>query len=778
MPKRQRQRQKPRKRKNSSKNLFFVAFLFTGLVLLAFMLFPSFSRLAGSVRAFLFETAGLLAFLLPAVLLLGAVRALGTSFLRGGFAVLLGAGVNGYFLAAIVDMLGRRFDPAFAGRPGGILVGKAVTYLTAATSDVAAYLILLACLSISLVVFTGWDLAEGVVHLGRTAEAARARVARRPGEGDGNVPEFLGDQNAWARSQERSAPPEVVLPGFGPGSAAPMPPPPARNAAASAVEPAGTVTQAPPAAGPEPAAIQKPAARQARESAPAQHRVRIQPPSSSRAVLPPLDRLEAPSRTSSRGIPTAELDRMSKLLVQKLNDFGVECQVSGTRPGPVITRFELKPGQGVRVNKVIGLQDDLALALKAEKIRILAPIPGRDAIGVEVPNANPETVYLRDVISAVTGSEILPVALGKKLEGEPFVIDLSQMPHLLVAGTTGSGKSVCIHSMICTLLMRLTPDQVRLALIDPKRLELSAYEDIPHLCAPVVVDVRKAKLLLERLVGEMDRRYILLQRAGARSILEYNSAIAEASAISHEPAESGAGPDDGLQAEQPRTPLPHIVLVIDELADLMLTAANDVEPPILRLAQMARAVGIHLVLATQRPSVDVITGVIKANFPSRIAFSVLSKTDSRTILDMNGADELLGKGDMLLVRASAPEPLRVHGSFISPRETHSIADFWREQALEVPRLFALPDAESGNTREGEDVKGDELLDEARRIVIQADYASVTMLQKNLNVGYPRAARLLEMLEKQGVVGPFSGGSRRKVLVKPEPPGGLPGEDRS
>jgi DNA segregation ATPase FtsK/SpoIIIE-like protein len=745
---RRKQKSKPRRRRNSRRSLIFVFLLFAGLVLLTFLLFPSLSRLGSSIRSFLFTSAGLLAFLLPAGLILGAVRVLGSSFLRGGFTVLLGAGVNGYFLSALVDMLGRRFDPSFQGRPGGILAGKAVGYLISATNEIAAYLILLACLAASLVIFTGWDLTGGILHLGRAAGAARTRVARRPEEEERDVPEFLGSDHAWAREAAEAVAPALV-PGFGPaveesaGTLAPtmdLSPP-------GAAKPAPDEFRARPPEGhlAEPG-VEAPSARPARPPA--------RPVPARRAELPPIDVLEAPSRTATRRVPAAELKEKAALLVEKLADFGVLCEVSDIRPGPVLTRFELHPGPGVRVNSILGLSDDLALALKAKRIRILAPIPGRDAVGVEVPNANPEPVYLKDVLSAVSGREKLPVALGRMLEGEPFVLDLYEMPHLLVAGTTGSGKSVCIHSMICTLLMKLNPWQVRLAMIDPKRLELSAYEDIPHLWAPVVVDVRKAKLLLESLSAEMDNRYIILQRAGVRSIIEYNAQEALA-----------------------QSPMPHIVLFIDELADLMQTSANDVEPHIMRLAQMARAVGIHLVVATQRPSVDVITGVIKANFPSRIAFSVSSKTDSRTILDMNGADELLGRGDMLLVRASFPEPLRVHGSFISTEETRRIAEFWKEQALDVPRGFTLPDGDSGNTRQGDDVKGDDLLEDARELVIRCQAASVTLLQKNLSVGYPRAARLIDLLEEQGVVGPFHGGKRREVLVQPQS-GGTPGEELS
>jgi len=744
-------RARPRRRRRSGRSLVFVLLLFGGLLFLALLAVPSRSAFSYPVRAFLYRQAGLLAFLLPTALLLGAGRTLSAAFLRGGFTVLQGAGVTGYFLASLVDLLGRHFDSSMAGRPGGLLVSRAVDYLAAAVGETAAYLILLACLLVSLVVFTGWDLAEDVLRLGRAAGSAGARIPRRQEETPGEPPEFLESDNAWARRRQQCAPPSVLVPGFGPGArAADADSRPAWSPTAEPEPRQVPVEQA--AHPPAHAEASDPARPQvaAKQDVPAVQR----PAAAEKAVLPPMDLLESPARTATRGVPASELREKAALLVEKLADFGVSCEVSDVRPGPVLTRFELRPGPGVRVNSILNLSDDLALALKASRIRILAPIPGRDAVGVEVPNTNPELVYLKDVLSAVTDRQRLPVALGKRLEGEPFVLDLCEMPHLLVAGTTGSGKSVCIHSLICTLLMKLNPWQVRLAMIDPKRLELSAYEDIPHLWAPVVVDVRRAKLLLESLVAEMDNRYMILQRAGSRSIVEYNSS-------------------EGGKA----APMPYLVLVIDELADLMQTSANDVEPHIMRLAQMSRAVGIHLVVATQRPSVDVITGVIKSNFPSRIAFSVLSKTDSRTIIDMNGADELLGRGDMLLVMASSPEPLRVHGSLISTQETRRIAEFWKEQALEVQKGLTLPEGDAGNPRQGDDIKDGDLLDQARDLVVSFQAASVTLLQKHLNIGYPRAARLIDLLEEQVVVGPFQGGRRREVLIQP-PAAGPSGEDQT
>ena len=439
------------------------------------------------------------------------------------------------------------------------------------------------------------------------------------------------------------------------------------------------------------------------------------------------------------------LDDLSSLLMEKLQDFGIDCNVSGSYPGPVITRFEVEPGPGIKVNKFVSLSDDLALALKARRIRILAPIPGKGAVGIEVPNPTPETVYLREVMDAIT-TEKLPIALGKMIEGKPYVADITTMPHLLIAGATGSGKSVCMHSIIASLLLTRTPSQVRLAMIDPKMLELSIYEGIPHLWAPVVIETDKATGLLEALVSEMENRYKRLSRIGVRSIDEFNSRLTP-------------------ESEDER--LPYIVVFIDELADLMLTVSREIEPAISRLAHMARAVGIHMVLATQRPSVDVITGVIKANFPSRIAFNVQSKTDSRTILDMNGAEKLLGKGDMLYLPTTSPEPVRVHGSFISTEETRTIVEHLRDQP-EVPFEFEFPDDDSWNIGDPFVVKIDDpLFSKAKQVVVHTQQGSVSIIQRRLRVGYSRAASLIDMLEQAGIVGPFQGSKARAVLVTME-----------
>lgn len=458
-----------------------------------------------------------------------------------------------------------------------------------------------------------------------------------------------------------------------------------------------------------------------------------------RYQLPDMDILHGPS-PHRHSVRLQDLEETSRIIKSKLAEFGIECEVVQSSPGPVLTRFEVRPGSGVKVNSILSLSDDLALALKAQRIRILAPIPGKDAVGVEVPNRERQTVLLREILESVTDQK-LPIALGKRAEGTPFLVDLCDMPHLLVAGTTGSGKTNFMFSFICTLLMKLSPWQVRLALIDPKKNEMTAFTSIPHLYSEVVTDARKAKFLLERLVAEMESRLLRLQRGGFRNIAEHNAA---------------------MPSEDER--MPYVVLVVDELHDLFLVARKEVEEPIERLAQMARSTGIHLVVATQRPSVDVITGVIKANFPSRIAFMVQSKTDSRTILDMNGAEKLLGKGDMLFLGAGTVEPVRVHGSFVTSQEAQNIADFWTEQALQVKPEFVMPGGEDGNTLQEDELKCDELLPKAREVVRRQRSASVTLLQTRLGVGYPRAVRLIGMLEAEGSIGPFKGSKPREVLL--------------
>jgi S-DNA-T family DNA segregation ATPase FtsK/SpoIIIE len=461
-------------------------------------------------------------------------------------------------------------------------------------------------------------------------------------------------------------------------------------------------------------------------------------------VLPPLDLLNGGKRERV-SLSEQELWATAQRLENKLRDFGVEGKVVQVRPGPVVTVYEFEPAPGVKISRVVNLEDDLALALSAYSVRIEAPIPGRSVIGIEVSNRVRESVYLKDVLGSEafrSSPSKLTLALGKDIEGKPFVIDLTKMPHLLVAGSTGSGKSVSMNCMILSILYRATPDEVKFLLIDPKMLELSLYEEIPHLLLPVVTDPKEAASALKWVVREMENRYALMASKGTKHIERYNQRA----------------------LEEGEKPLPYIVVMIDELADLMITSRREVEESIIRLAQMARAAGIHLVLATQRPSVDVITGIIKANFPARISFQVSSKVDSRTILDTTGAEHLLGQGDMLFLPPGSSRLKRVHGAYASEEEIKRVVEFWKDQGKPEYNLDILKEELEGPAEEYPDYD-DPKYEEAVNYVIQTGQASVSALQRRFKIGYNRAARLIERMEKEGIVGPSDGVRPREVLVK-------------
>jgi S-DNA-T family DNA segregation ATPase FtsK/SpoIIIE len=446
------------------------------------------------------------------------------------------------------------------------------------------------------------------------------------------------------------------------------------------------------------------------------------------------------------------LRMQSQLLEKKLEDFGVHGRVVEVAPGPVITTFEYEPAAGVKINKIVNLTDDLALAMRATSIRIVAPIPGKAVIGIEVPNANRQMVKFKEVIASSAferSKSRLTLCLGKDIVGNPVVAELEKMPHLLIAGATGAGKSVALNAMICSLLYKSRPDEVKIILVDPKRIELSSYDGIPHLITPVVTDPKKATNALFWAVREMERRYELFSEMTARNIKQYNNKVAKA----QKPADK----------EAPEI-LPYIVIVIDELADLMMLASRDVEVALTRLAQMARAAGVHLILATQRPSVDVLTGIIKANFPTRLTFQVSSRTDSRTIIDTVGAENLLGSGDMLFLPPGTAKLQRIHGAYISEGELSQITGFLRSQEKpeydeEVTSISAIPSAESDD-----DNDYDERYDDAVALVTEAGQASISMIQRHLRIGYNRAARIIEKMEKEGIVGPSDGAKPRDVLV--------------
>lgn len=440
----------------------------------------------------------------------------------------------------------------------------------------------------------------------------------------------------------------------------------------------------------------------------------------------------------------------AKLIEEKLSDFGVSGKVTEIRPGPVITMFEYKPSPGIKINKISSLSSDLAMGLSALSIRIIAPIPGRDVIGIEVPNAQRETVVLRELLESsefMNSKSLLTLALGKDISGIPFYMDLRRAPHLMIAGTTGSGKSVFLHTVLASMLFKATPYELKFVMIDPKMLELSIYEDIPHLLHPVVTNPKEAAAALRWAVKEMELRYKLMSEVGARDIESYNSYIVR----------SDSREDD-------QNSLPYIVIIIDELADLMMIAPSEIRESITRLSQMARAAGIHLIVATQRPSVDIVAGLIKANFPARISFLVSSRVDSRIILDSTGAEQLLGKGDMLFLQPGTSKLLRIQGALISDEERESITEFLKSQAKPEYNQEITKIEESDTQPQIEDEK-DELYLEALRIIAETRQASISMLQRKLKIGYNRAARIVEIMEKEGVIGPQeSAGKPREVFI--------------
>ncbi|HTL00720.1 MAG TPA: DNA translocase FtsK [Vicinamibacterales bacterium] len=469
--------------------------------------------------------------------------------------------------------------------------------------------------------------------------------------------------------------------------------------------------------------------------------------------VPPLSLLDAPK--TERKIDERELMDGARLLEEKCREFAVEGSVAQIHPGPVVTTFEFKPDAGVKYGKITGLADDLCLAMQAESV-LIDRIPGKSTVGIQIPNHTREQISLRELLQSEMyqrSNSKLTLALGKTIHGEPYVTDLATMPHLLIAGSTGTGKSVAINSMLSSILFRASPDEVRLIMIDPKRVELGMYEDIPHLMTPVVVDPKQAVNALRWAVKEMEERYKKLASAGVRNIEQFNRNAAHA-------AKDRSAPTENDETERLQ-PLAYIVVVIDELADLMMVARTDVEESIARLAQMARAVGIHLLLATQRPSVDVITGLIKANLPSRISFRVQSKTDSRTILDGNGAEQLLGRGDMLFMPPGSSRVVRLHGPYISEQESARLASFLRKQGK--PVYNAQITAEDKKL-DGIEMEKDDLYDEAARIVVSSGQASISYLQRRLRIGFSRAARLVDMMEMDGLVSPGAGGKAREVLV--------------
>ncbi len=492
--------------------------------------------------------------------------------------------------------------------------------------------------------------------------------------------------------------------------------------------------------------------------------------------LPSLDLLDPPSLQQQQGYSEDDLEQMSRLLETKLNDFGVKAEVVEVNPGPVITRFELQPAPGVKASKISNLSRDLARSMAVSSVRVVEVIPGKSVVGVEIPNEVRQTVHLSEVLNAkpyLEASSRLTLALGNDIAGNPVVANLAKMPHLLVAGTTGSGKSVGVNAMLLSLLLKATPEEVRLILVDPKMLELSIYEGVPHLLTPVITDMKEAAGGLRWCVAEMERRYRLMAKMGVRNLAGFNDKVINAQEAGQpipdplwNPQEHGYPDDEPAPALET---LPYIVVVIDEFADMMMMVGKKVEELIARIAQKARAAGIHLILATQRPSVDVITGLIKANVPTRIAFQVSSKIDSRTILDQGGAESLLGYGDMLYVPAGTSIPNRVHGAFVSDDEVHRVVEQWK--LLGTPNYIDVNLSEGGGESGGSgglDDEQDPLYDEAVAFVTESRKASISSVQRKLKIGYNRAARMIEAMEAAGVVSEAGSNGQREVLAPPPP----------
>ncbi|MDB2383242.1 DNA translocase FtsK [Porticoccaceae bacterium] len=501
--------------------------------------------------------------------------------------------------------------------------------------------------------------------------------------------------------------------------------------------------------------------------------------------LPQINLLDPPDKSGPTGYSADSLEHLSRLLELKLQDFGISAEVTEVLPGPVVTRFEIQPAPGIKVSRISGLAKDLARSMAVISVRVVEVIPGKSVVGIEIPNEKREMVRLSEVISSEAfdrSSSPLTLALGNDIAGIPTVADLARMPHLLVAGTTGSGKSVGINAMLLSLLLKASPDEVKLILIDPKMLELSIYDDIPHLLTPVITDMKDAASGLRWCVGEMERRYKLMAALGVRNIAGYNRKIEDAIKAGNPIVDplwtfdpSTVGWDE--TEEPPEAPmleaLPYIVVVIDEFADMMMIVGKKVEQLIARIAQKARAAGIHLILATQRPSVDVITGLIKANVPTRIAFQVSSKIDSRTILDQGGAEQLLGHGDMLYLPPGTSVPERIHGAFVDDHEVHKVVADWKRRGT-PSYLSDITDEASVSSiavpgfdttdENGDDAESDPLYDEAVAFVLESGKASISSVQRKLRVGYNRAARLIEQMEASGVVSPMSSNGSREILA--------------
>jgi S-DNA-T family DNA segregation ATPase FtsK/SpoIIIE len=672
----------------------------------------------------LFKAVGYAGYLVPAILMAWAFAAFARPVGVGTVSTAIG-GVLG--LVALTGLLARLSGPKgglWLDR-GGVLGWAVAGTLRRTVGDVGGLLVLVTLLAVAGLCITR----------GSYAGATRGLAARL-----GGWPSLLRRVRAEGRRSPGPVPaearpaPAIALP--------PEPPPPFQGAAERPRARGEDAPRGGPARGT--GAEERP--RGAARPTGKQELFTFAQPGAT-FQLPPLTLLKAAPADRRRTETEDELRQNAEHLRRRLEEFGVKGHIARINPGPVITGYEFEPAPGVKVNQVVNLADDLALAMKAGAVRVFGPVPGRGSVAIEVPNPEPSTVYLRDILLAREFKEskaALPLAFGRDAIGQPAVADLGTMPHLLVAGATGAGKSAGLNAMICSILYRRTPAEARFLMIDPKRLELGVYDGIPHLLAPVVTDPKEAAGRLRWIVGRMDDRYKLLAAKAVRNIEGYNREV--------EPAER----------------LPYWVIIVDELADLMMVSAGDVETSLARLAQIARAVGIHLVVATQRPSVDVITGLIKANFPARIAFQVATKVDSRTILDQNGAEQLLGRGDMLFVPPGASRPVRIHGAWVSEAEVRDIVRFLREQGQAVyEEGLVQPLQEERGLNGGGEAERDDIYWRAVELVVSQKQASISFIQRRMGLGYPKAARFIDLMEQDRIIGPGDGAKPRQILVGPE-----------
>jgi S-DNA-T family DNA segregation ATPase FtsK/SpoIIIE len=694
----------------------------------------------------LFQFSGFSAFLFPVGMLLVAMRWFRSRVLEAPLSKLFGSAM---LLASLSSELMLIHMPDVRGTlPAGGLLGTLLSQgLRAAFNPIGAHFVSVAMLLTSLLMATSFSFR------------AAAEWMKKPIGSEGSIGRLIAHVRAWHEKREatrlRKRVEEIKTAGRPPVTQQRI----STKELAEAGEDEADIEEDPkPDRGP--AVIQF-------------HEPETAPPTKGGAG-PKISRGKTSFRLPSPGLlrmaergekmDESELKECARAIEQKCSEFEVSGRITQINPGPVVTTFEFKPEAGIKYSRITGLGEDLCLALRAESI-LIERIPGKSTVGIEVPNLRRETIALRDVIESPEFSHSpskLSLPLGKDLIGRIRTTDLTQMPHLLIAGSTGTGKSVFINSLLMGMLFKATPDEMKLVLVDPKRLELGLYADIPHLFTPVVTDPKVAANVLRNATREMERRLKLLAQRAVRNIEQYNRTFEKGYALSlFETAD-----------EEEHRPLPYIVIVIDELADLMMVDTNGVEESITRLAQMARAVGIHLILATQRPSVDVITGLIKANFPARISFRVATKVDSRTILDTNGSESLLGKGDMLYLPAGSSRLHRIHGPYVGEIEVSAVCDFWRDQAKAIynEELLKAPKEQNasgggGEADEGGEEVDDDLYQDAVRVVCEMGRASTSTLQRRLRVGYGRAARLIDLMEKDGIVGPADGSKAREVLKK-------------